>query len=57
MFGLGVTEVVVILVIALFLFGNRLPEVARWLGRSFVEFRKEASSLTEELQNPGKSPR
>jgi TatA/E family protein of Tat protein translocase len=55
MFGLGMAEVAVILVIGLFLFGNRLPEIARWLGRTVVEFRREANSLTEELRAPGKT--
>jgi sec-independent protein translocase protein TatA len=50
-FGLGVTEVIVVLVIALFLFGHKLPEAARWLGKSFVEFKKEATNLTQDLTN------
>jgi len=54
MFGLGMPEIVVIMVLGLILFGNRLPEMARWLGKSLVEFRKEASNLTEELRNPGR---
>lgn len=54
MFGLGMTEVIVVLVIGLFLFGKRLPDLARWLGRTVVEFRQEANSLTEELRAPEK---
>lgn len=54
MFGLGMTEVMVVLVIGLFLFGKRLPDLARWLGRTVVEFRQEANSLTEELRAPEK---
>jgi TatA/E family protein of Tat protein translocase len=53
MFGLGTQEVLVLLVLALLLFGHRLPEMARWLGRSLVEFRKETSNLTEELRSGG----
>ncbi len=53
MFGLGTQEILVILVLALLLFGHRLPDVARWLGRSLVEFRKETSNLTEELRSSG----
>ena len=41
MFGLGMPEIVVLLVVGLLLFGNRLPEIARWLGKTIVEFRKE----------------
>lgn len=38
--SLGPVEVVVILLVALLIFGRRLPEVARSLGQGLVEFRK-----------------
>jgi TatA/E family protein of Tat protein translocase len=44
MFGLGMAEILVICVIGLLLFGNRLPGVARSLGKSLMEFRKELNS-------------
>jgi len=53
MFGLGTAEIVVLMVLALLLFGNRLPDLARWMAQSLVEFRKEAGNLTEELRHPG----
>lgn len=34
------TELIVILVVAVVLFGSRLPEVARNLGSSYQQFRK-----------------
>ena len=52
MFNLGMTEVIVLLVIALLLFGNRLPSLARWLGKTITEFRREASVLTDDLRGP-----
>jgi sec-independent protein translocase protein TatA len=49
MFGLGMAEILVVCVIGLVLFGNKLPGVARSLGRSFVEFRKGVSGIEEDV--------
>ena len=50
MFGIGVPELLVIMVVALIVLGpKRLPEVAQALGRAFAEFRKATSDLSEEL--------
>jgi sec-independent protein translocase protein TatA len=41
MFGLGYQELMIILVIVLLLFGaQKLPELARGLGKSVSEFKK-----------------
>lgn len=41
MFGIGVTELVVILVVALLIFGpGKLPEIGGALGRGIRDFRK-----------------
>lgn len=53
MFGignLGGWEFLVIGVIGVLLFGRRLPEVGRNLGRSFVEFKKGISGVEQELK-------
>jgi len=50
MFGIGMTELVVILVIALLIFGpNKLPELARSLGKGFGEFRRASYDLRQSL--------
>jgi len=43
-------EIVVILVIALLLFGKRLPEVGRSLGKGIVEFKKGIKGVEDEVR-------
>jgi sec-independent protein translocase protein TatB len=52
MFGVGPTELLVILVIALLVLGpKRLPELARSLGKAMGEFRRATSDIQSELEN------
>ena len=50
---LGPWELIVILVIALLIFGRRLPEVGRSLGRGIVEFKKGIQGIEEEVRDAG----
>jgi len=56
MFGLGMTELVVILIIVLVLFGaKRLPEMGGALGKGLKAFKKEFSDLKESLEEDSSS--
>ena len=50
MFGIGMTELMVIFVIGLLVLGpKRLPELARSLGRTLAEFRRASTDLRHEF--------
>ena len=50
MFGIGMTELLVILAIGLLVLGpKRLPDLARSLGRGLAEFRRASTDLRREF--------
>jgi len=51
MFGIGAQEMLIVGVIAVILFGNRLPSVARSLGKSLTEFKKGMREFENEMHN------
>ena len=48
-FNLGPMEIVVLLTIGVLLFGRRLPEVGRYLGKGIVEFKKGLHGLEDQI--------
>lgn len=53
--GLGPTEIVVIVVLGVLLFGRKLPDMGRYLGKSITEFRKGMKGLEDDVDSPGAS--
>jgi sec-independent protein translocase protein TatA len=49
--GISPMEMMVVGVIALLLFGKRLPEVARSLGKGVTEFKKGISGIEDDVSN------
>ena len=55
-FGMpGHLEMIIILVVLLLLFGNRLPSVMRSLGRGVVEFKKGVHGIEEDIEEASSS--
>ena len=52
MFGMpGGIEWIIILIVALLIFGKRLPEVMKSLGKGIVEFKKGIKGVEDEVKD------
>ncbi len=51
MFGLGGTELLLVFVVILLVFGpSQIPKMARGLGQAMREFRKAQNEITDEIK-------
>jgi len=54
MLGIGMQEIIIILIVALIIIGpKKLPDLAKALGRAMGEFRRAADDLKENLDING----
>ena len=51
MFGVGPMEMLIVSLVALLLFGNRLPSVMRSLGSGLSEFKRGLNEVTKEIKD------
>ena len=54
--NLGMWEIVGLALLALLIFGKRLPEVGRSLGKGLVEFKKGLSGIEDDVKSAGQIP-
>ena len=51
MWGIGMPELIILGIVGLLLFGKRLPEVARNLGKGITEFKKGVRGIEDDVDN------
>jgi sec-independent protein translocase protein TatA len=54
--GLGPAEMIVLAIIGVLLFGRKLPEISKYLGKSIIEFKKGMRGLEDNLDDGGYAP-
>jgi len=54
--SIGWLEISVLAVLGVLLFGKRLPEVGRSIGKGIVEFKKGLSGIEDDLDTATKQP-
>ncbi len=56
-FGMpGGSEWIILLILGLLIFGRRLPEVGRSLGRGIVEFKRGIKGIDDEIEDESSKP-
>jgi sec-independent protein translocase protein TatA len=55
-FNVGTMELMIILLVALLMFGGRLPEVARSLGKSVNQFKRGLKDVEQEMSDADAAP-
>jgi Tat protein translocase TatB subunit len=51
MFGIGMQELIIIVIIALIIVGpKKLPELAKTLGKGFSEFKRATDGITDDIK-------
>jgi len=53
---LGPMEIGAILLIAVLLFGRRLPDVGRNVGKAIIEFKRGVKGITDEIDEESRKP-
>ena len=55
MFGIGLSEFIVIVIVALIAIGpDKLPQLARTLGKAFSEFKRAGEEVKKSFKEAGK---
>jgi sec-independent protein translocase protein TatA len=56
-FNLGAQEMIILLILGVLLFGRKLPEVGRYLGKGIVEFKKGIKGLEDDFEGTANNTR
>jgi sec-independent protein translocase protein TatA len=51
MFGLGMQEILLLLLLGVLLFGRKLPDIGRSLGKTVIEFKKGFAGMEDEINS------
>ena len=51
LFGLGLQEIIILAILGVLIFGRKLPEISKYLGKSIIEFKKGMKGLEDNLDD------